>query len=951
MHLFKDKKPFIDKLSIVILFLTFTTPIDTMASDLKLKKSKKIDKETNVIVITGIRGALKENLNNKRYSNNIVDSIDSSDVAKNPDKNVAEALQRISGVQLVREFGEGLSVSIRGTSPDFTNTLINGQSLSSAEWRPLADENNATDFSGVSAQQISKITVYKSPQADLIAGGIGGTVLLETRTPLEMSNNKAYLNLDFQYHEGSKQSSPQLATQWSWKNTEETFGALMNLSYSELNVQRDGNEVISGWRNFYDPGQTLGGRVLNPFWLNQTRFSQNRERKNVNLSIETQPFESFNIIANFTGSFSDMGNKSESLLLNTTKGFKSIYRQPSEWVAQQFDVLNAQGSSLGMYNRHLVSARYNALQLRNSSGSREQNIWQQTIDRAGTTVDNKTFNIKLDYQSNWFRLSGDVGRSRANSHKTNFMNGFHLNNDPQYDGLLQSNTIYYENHSQLSFYNKSKLFTQPTKEFAQNEFWRDFIDIQNTNDFVKTDLRYDFNGSLSIKAGLYFENKERSRYKAIDRSNAVWYNFIYGNNFKQGATVDRYINGTLERLNEKTGSRPQTFFTLDMDKALSDFNQLSIIANLDTCSTKTLCRTGYQQTGTSYNLETDKYSGYLMLNFESDWVRGNIGARYIDSSSTRKNRLANGLQAKEQKGGYSHLIPSLNLVYDFSQDWLLRLALSKAISPPTFSKTISELEITSLGVQQRAKQGNPNLKPFSAKQFETGISWYFSDVSLFSLTYFGKNIKNWIVDYSRPIFLSLDGKPSLFLLDMPFNAQGMQQLRGAEIQLQHDFNNGFGFVANYTYIDVPSLTTRYLDYKNEGNDEILAENLKPVWKEKKVRMKGNSRHSGNLQFYFENDQYSARLAYNYRSNFVVDENQIREMVQMKKGNKRFDFKSTYSYTENLSFALSIINLTNELSRRYLLADSNSFDTQYLGNYHHRVYENGRRYFLGAYYTF
>jgi len=143
-------------------------------------KSKVVEKNANsknttkdeieVIEVTGIRGSLRDNLNNKRFSNSVVDSLNSDDVTKNPDRNAAEALQRISGVQLVSEFGEGVAISIRGTSPDLTNTLVNGQALASAQWLPNAAENNAADFSGLSAQQISKYEVYKSPQANLPSG-------------------------------------------------------------------------------------------------------------------------------------------------------------------------------------------------------------------------------------------------------------------------------------------------------------------------------------------------------------------------------------------------------------------------------------------------------------------------------------------------------------------------------------------------------------------------------------------------------------------------------------------------------------------------------------------------------------------------------------------------------------------------------------------------------------
>ncbi|WP_392343480.1 TonB-dependent receptor plug domain-containing protein [Pseudoalteromonas prydzensis] len=109
-------------------------------------KQSKID-DVEVIQVTGIRGSLRDNLNNKRFSDAIVDSINTEDIAKNPDRNMAEALQRVPGVQITNEFGEGSQVSIRGTAPQFTNTLLNGQSLESAASLPLREETSSFDFS------------------------------------------------------------------------------------------------------------------------------------------------------------------------------------------------------------------------------------------------------------------------------------------------------------------------------------------------------------------------------------------------------------------------------------------------------------------------------------------------------------------------------------------------------------------------------------------------------------------------------------------------------------------------------------------------------------------------------------------------------------------------------------------------------------------------------------
>ncbi|NVK26173.1 MAG: TonB-dependent receptor [Gammaproteobacteria bacterium] len=224
------------------------------------------DKEHEVIEIIGIRASLRENLNNKRYSDSVVDSINTEDIAKNPDKNMAEALQRIPGVQIEREFGEGSKVSIRGTDPALTNTLVNGQSAKSAEYLPGRGESNAFDFSNIPAERVSKIEVHKSARADLDAGGIGGTVIMHTKKPLEQKDGYGYFNFESEYNDNSEQYSPQLSTAYNFKNESETFGASIAVSLQRRNSFRTGFESsgVAGGTNAVSTGFTSTDAIICP---------------------------------------------------------------------------------------------------------------------------------------------------------------------------------------------------------------------------------------------------------------------------------------------------------------------------------------------------------------------------------------------------------------------------------------------------------------------------------------------------------------------------------------------------------------------------------------------------------------------------------------------------------------------------------------------------------------
>ncbi|MFC3093522.1 TonB-dependent receptor [Alteromonas sediminis] len=223
------------------LLVSTSVPMMAYAQDSQATADKEKD-EIEVIQVTGIRSSLRENLNNKRFSDSIVDSINTEDIAKNPDKNMAEALQRVAGVQIERQFGEGSRISIRGTSPSLTNTLVNGQSAKSASYLPGQSESNAFNFSNIPAERVSKIEVHKSARADLDAGGIGGTVILHTKKPLEQEDGYGYVNIEGEYNDSSEKSSPQISSAYNFVNDDHTFGASIAVSLQQRNAFRSGYE-------------------------------------------------------------------------------------------------------------------------------------------------------------------------------------------------------------------------------------------------------------------------------------------------------------------------------------------------------------------------------------------------------------------------------------------------------------------------------------------------------------------------------------------------------------------------------------------------------------------------------------------------------------------------------------------------------------------------------------
>ena len=201
--------------------------------------------EVETIQVRGIRGSVVKSLNTKRFSNSIVDAVTAEDIGKFPDQNVAESLQRITGVSITRNFGEGERVSIRGTTESQNRTLLNGQAVGSADWWTNSAANRGFNYTMLPSEIVAGLEVYKSPEADIDEGSIGGTVIVKTRKPLDMESGKIAGSVLAQYSEVSGKTDPVISGMYSWKNEDETFGAFVSLVRQTRNLRRDGIEAWS----------------------------------------------------------------------------------------------------------------------------------------------------------------------------------------------------------------------------------------------------------------------------------------------------------------------------------------------------------------------------------------------------------------------------------------------------------------------------------------------------------------------------------------------------------------------------------------------------------------------------------------------------------------------------------------------------------------------------------
>lgn len=310
-----------------------------------------------------------------------------------------------------------------------------------------------------------------------------------------------------------------------------------------------------------------------------------------------------------------------------------------------------------------------------------------------------------------------------------------------------------------------------------------------------------------------------------------------------------------------------------------------------------------------YKVEEQIGAAYVKGNFETGKLRGNLGARAVRTQQD-STAFINGALGTVSRS-YTEILPSLNVVYGLTDTVLLRGAVSRAMARNTFQDLSANITINA--TTGSASAGNPFLDPVTADQFEFGAEWYFADASLVSATYFWKSLDTFI--YKRTGTEVIEGQT----LDVtrPFNSDDGADIQGVELQWQQALGGGFGALVNYTLTDA---------------------SVDPVEGQAKLKLQGNSEHQLNASAYFENNRFSARLSYNYRSDAYGTLTMGSQIVT--DAYRQLDATASFDVTRDVSLYFAAVNLTNEVI--YQRTD----DGIPVG-----FYENGPRYSLGARFKF
>jgi len=257
----------------------------------------------NQVVVTGIRAALQQSINQKKSAESLVEVVTAEDIGKMPDKNVADSLQRLPGVTISSAsaseggFDENDRVSLRGTNPSLTQTMVNGHMIGSGDWfvlNQVGTVGRSVSFSLLPSELVSKVVVRKSAQADLVEGGVAGTVDIITRKPLEFRKPLTLeASLGAVYADLPGKSDPQFSGLLNWKNPENTLGVMVQVFSQKRQLRRDGVETL-GYSTIA-PGSKIAlsnpdlSGVAYPNAIGSALFEQTRQRTGGLLTVQLKP--------------------------------------------------------------------------------------------------------------------------------------------------------------------------------------------------------------------------------------------------------------------------------------------------------------------------------------------------------------------------------------------------------------------------------------------------------------------------------------------------------------------------------------------------------------------------------------------------------------------------------------------------------------------------------------
>jgi TonB-dependent receptor len=885
------------------------------------------------IVVTGFRASLNKAIEAKKDQAGAIDMIVAEDIADFPDLNLAESLQRVPGVAIARDAGEGRQISVRGLGPQFTRVRINGVEAMSANGSTDASggTNRARnfDFNTFASELFSAITVRKTAAAETEEGSLGATVDLRTGRPFDYDGFTFAGSLQEGYNDLNSELNPRAALLVSNTFADGKVGALLSIAYTDRKLADEGASTVR-WQNgagtsafgpldpAYAGTATLAeiNAAFRPRIPRYDKYEHEQTRLGVTAALQFAP--------------------TDSTALNLDVLYAKFDAERNEMFLQAPVFSTAGGNGIGDVNvvdaeiddtNSLVYGVFNDVDIRSESRHDE------------LTTEFTQVNLEAAHEfSDAFKARALVGFAEANH-----------DNPVQTTLLFDANNVDgysfdYRENSRLP------LFDYGTADVTSPATWtltQIRLRPQSTINSFQTasiDLEWTASEAWTVKFGPQWKSYT---FKSTEqrRSNGTTANqegvipaAVAGAQISSYSRLVSFGDG----LDLPSGSTT-TWLVPDLDAAVDALD-------LDNDA---LYPMGIQSVlGNNNEIEEDDLGAYLQGDFNYEvggrTLRGNVGVRYVktDQTSTGYTLSAGQPLLASVDREYSDVLPSLNLVYDISDEVLVRFGAAKVMTRPNLGNLNPGAAVSVSGNNRTVTAGNPELDPFRAKAYDLAFEWYFAPESLLSLAVFYKDIDSFVqtIRETRPFTDNPLGLPDSVAVaacgttagctpdadwqfNLPANTPG-GDLTGFEISYQQPFTflpgvlSNFGTVLNYTSVESE------IDYLDATGAVTATTDLT-----------GLSKDAFNATLYFDNKTFSARVAAAYRSDYLTTvPGRNGNDVEGTASTLNIDFSSSYVINDNITVSFEALNLTDEEDDQWVDSAGNR-----LSYYHHQ----GTTYFLGA----
>lgn len=838
------------------------------------------------ITVTGIRASLEKSLDTKRNADAIVEAVTAEDIGKFPNTNVAEAMTQIPGVTIDRQFGQGDRVSIDGTDPSLNLTFLNGQPISQTPWQYGAQPNRGFDFTMLAPEIIGRLEVYKSPEARLPEGSLGGTILLHTLEPLDLPANTVRGSFGMNYNDqGTAGSRPTGSVLYSWKDPNSIIGIIASLQHFEEKIDRQGFEIfsyspVSKWASSPAVAAGIANGTLDPNAkvpdeVNSAWFQQKRKRDTATLGFQIHPTDNWDIDINnlFVRENFDNWNQSLYPFTGATPGNVTSFNQGPNGVVTGGHVCGNDSPGCPAI----------------AQGTFDSNIRKSVVRTSA-------FDLKSEYRGEGWKLGGAAGYSKANNDNIS-----QAVMEPVYAGGYTWDI------------NKGFNFDNPAAARDPANWHMGDVDglggwpgnygdysADSRDTYAQLDFSKYFDSFFNEVAVGYRWNRHEEGMQA----------HVYGGNAPTNlaALGTQGYTDTLDAFGALDGSASHVMPDRDA--------QYAWVRNTNG---------GNEDPGTylngTYKLVEKTNAAYLQGNFAGGGFHGNVGIRYVDTKTDGTGFNYSGAPVLPAPAGSwqtssrtsKNWLPSLNVAYDLAEDIVLRLAAAKVIARPPYNMQVNNLFLNDSVLT--GSGGNPDLKDYKSKNYSLSGEWYFAPQSYLALTGFYKKIDNYtVVDSANETQFNsgLFTDPTTFArqvaqglctpdgfceysISRPRNT-GSGKVRGGSISYQQAFwDTGFGVTANYTYAKGTLDSGGALPY--------------------------NSKNSYSVSPYYEMGPFSARVTYNWRSKYLAGGYIAGAPPATTADYADLGATVGWQLNKQISFTLAGMNLTNEKYKQYLTVTS------------------------------